>query len=80
MKEVTISELKANCHKILEQVSKTRQPIRVTRFGKPMAEVVPAFTKRRRANWLGCMAGTMRIVGDIVGPIGSEDDWEASRR
>jgi len=25
------------------------------------------------------MEGTIRIVGDIVGPTGSEDDWEASR-
>jgi hypothetical protein len=25
------------------------------------------------------MAGTIKIVGDIVGPTGSFDDWEAWR-
>ena len=41
MKEIAISEFKAKCLGILEQVRKTRTPIRVTRFGKPVAEVVP---------------------------------------
>ena len=41
MKEVAISEFKAKCLGILEEVRKTRKPIRVTRFGKPVAEVVP---------------------------------------
>ena len=79
MKEVAISEFKAKCLGILEQVRKTRKPIRVTRFGKPVAEVVPPSPEQRPKNWLGCMAGTMEIVGDIVGPTGSLDDWEAWR-
>jgi len=28
---------------------------------------------------LGTMAGTGRIIGDIVGPIGDESDWEAAK-
>ena len=79
MKEVAISEFKAKCLGMLEQVRKTRRPIRITRFGEPVAEIVPPSPQKRPANWLGCMAGTGRIVGDIVGPTGSEDDWEASR-
>ena len=39
MKEVAISEFKAKCLGMLEGVRKTRQPIRVTRFGQPVAEV-----------------------------------------
>src|ERR1035438_7675295 len=41
MKEVAISVFKAKCLGILEEVRKTRKPIRVTRFGKPVAEVIP---------------------------------------
>jgi PHD/YefM family antitoxin component YafN of YafNO toxin-antitoxin module len=33
MKEVAISEFKAKCLGMLEQVRKTRKPIRITRFG-----------------------------------------------
>jgi prevent-host-death family protein len=79
MKEVAISEFKAKCLGMLEEVRKTRKPIRVTRFGKPVAEIVPPSPEKRPKTWLGCMAGTMKIVGDIVGPTGSLDDWDAWR-
>jgi prevent-host-death family protein len=79
MKEVAISEFKAKCLGILEQVRKTRTPIRVTRFGEPVAEVVPPTPKPRRKSWLGSMAGSAEIVGDIVGPTGSFEDWDAFR-
>jgi prevent-host-death family protein len=79
MKEIAISEFKAKCLGLLEEVRKTRKPIRVTRFGKPVAEVVPPSPAKTTGRRLGCMAGTMEIVGDIVGPISSWDDWEAAR-
>lgn len=79
MKEVAISEFKAKCLGILEEVRKTRKPIRVTRFGKPVAEVIPPTPEDRPKNWLGSMAGTAEILGDIVGPTGSLDDWDAWR-
>jgi prevent-host-death family protein len=77
MKEISISEFRVKCCAILQRVRKTRQPIRVTRFGRPLAEIVPPSPAKRRR--LGSMAGTARIIGDIVGPIGSLDDWEGWR-
>jgi PHD/YefM family antitoxin component YafN of YafNO toxin-antitoxin module len=42
MKEIGFSEFRVKCSAVFEQVRKTRQPIRVTRFGnKPLAEIVP---------------------------------------
>jgi antitoxin (DNA-binding transcriptional repressor) of toxin-antitoxin stability system len=79
MKEVAISVFKAKCLGMLEEVRKTRKPIRVTRFGQPMAEIVPPTPQPRSKRWLGAMAGSVEIVGDIVGPSGSFEDWEASR-
>jgi prevent-host-death family protein len=79
MKEVAISVFKAKCLGIIEEVRKTRKPIRITRFGKPVAEVIPPTPDERPKRWLGSMAGTIKIVGDIVGPTGSLDDWEAWR-
>jgi prevent-host-death family protein len=79
MREVAISEFKAKCLGILEEVRKTRKPIRVTRFGEPVAEIVPPTPKPRRKSWLGSMAGSAEIVGDIVGPTGSFEDWNAFR-
>jgi len=79
MKEVAISVFKAKCLGILEEVRKTRKPIRITRFGVPVAEVIPPAPQPSPKRWLGCMEGTVKIVGDIVGPTGSFDDWEAGR-
>jgi prevent-host-death family protein len=79
MKEVAISVFKAKCLGILEEVRKTRKPIRVTRFGKPVAEVVPPTPQKAKGSRLGCMVGTGEILGDIVGPTGSLEDWEAWR-
>jgi prevent-host-death family protein len=77
--EVAISEFKAKCLALLEQVRKTKRPIRVTRFGKPVAEVVPPAPSAQPADWLGSMAGTIEIVGDIISPVAEETDWEALR-
>ena len=79
MKEVAISEFKAKCLGILEEVRKTHKPIRITRFGKPVAEVVPPTPDKTTGRQLGSMAGTAEILGDIVGPTGSLEDWEAWR-
>jgi prevent-host-death family protein len=79
MEEVAISEFKAKCLALLEQVRKTKKPIRVTRFGKPVAEVIPPTPSAEPADWLGSMAGTIEIVGDIVSPVAEPTDWEALR-
>ena len=76
MEEIAISKFKATCLAVLERVRKTRKPVRVTRFGEPVAEVVPPSAKPKKKSWLGCMQGTGRIVGDIVSPASDEEDWE----
>lgn len=80
MEEIAVSKFKATCLAVLQRVQKTRQPIRVTRFGKPIAEVVPASPPPPAANWMGSMAGTAEILGDIVGPISTEEEWAPLRK
>jgi prevent-host-death family protein len=77
MEEIAISKFKATCLAVMERVRRTRKPIRVTRFGKPVAEIVPPAPPEGRK--LGAMAGTGRIVGDIVAPANEESDWEVLR-
>lgn len=75
MEEIAISKFKATCLSVLEQVRKTRNPVLVTRFGKPVAEIVPPSPPKRPANWLGSMAGTGKILGDIVSPAADLYEW-----
>jgi prevent-host-death family protein len=79
MQEIAISEFKAKCLAVLEQVRATKKPIRITRFGKPVAEVVPPSAVEDRKTWIGSMKDTMKITGDIVSPATDEDEWEVLR-
>ena len=79
MQEIAISEFKAKCLAVLERVRATKKPIRITRFGKPVAEVVPPTSVEDRASWIGSMKDAMRITGDIVSPANDEDEWEVLR-
>lgn len=78
MNDVSISEFKAKCLGLIEQVHKTRQPLRITRHGRPVAEVIPAGPDRKR-KFLGDMIGTAEIVGDIVSPVLDLEDFEVYR-
>lgn len=77
MEEIAISKFKATCLAVLERVRLTRQPVLVTRFGQPIAEVVPPGQPPRQKGWLGAMRGTGEIVGDVVAPATAASEWEA---
>lgn len=79
MKQIAISEFKAKCLSLLDQVQKTKKPIRVTRFGVPVAEVVPPTLDSRQADWIDSMKDEIQILGDIVSPASDEDEWEVLR-
>ena len=79
MIEVSISEFKAKCLALLERVEKTKQPIRITRHGKPVADVVPAVPIVDRASLFGSMRDSIKILGDIVSPVIDLDEIEALR-
>ena len=78
MNQMSISQFKAKCLAVLAQVAETGAPVLVTRYGKPVARVVPP-PKPAGSDWIGSMKDTGRILGDIVEPVGDLDDWEALR-
>ncbi len=80
MEEIAISKFKATCLAVLERVQRTRKPILVTRFGRPVAEVSPPTVEPAKGRRLGSMAGSARIKGDIISPISDPDDWDALRK
>ncbi len=79
MEEIAISEFKAKCLSILDRVQKTKEPIRITRHGKPVAEVIPAAHIVDRAAWIGSLKGKIKILGDIVSSVIDLDEIEALR-
>ncbi len=78
--KIAVSEFKAKCLSLLEEVRKTKIPIRVTRRGKPLADVVPAFPDVEDRGWLGSMSDVMKISGDIVSPVIDIRDIEVLKK
>lgn len=79
MREIAISKFKATCLAVLEEVRRTGAPVLITRFGKPVAEVVPPKTPQKKRQ-LGTMRDSFEVIGDIVGPIGAFEGLRKRRR
>lgn len=71
---IAISKFKATCLAVLKRVQRTGRPVTVTRFGKPVAEIVPPRPAAADGTSLGCLAGTARVVGDLVEPAAGSDE------
>jgi len=73
---LSISEFKATCLKVLEQVRSTREPVMITKRGEPVAYVTPPPLPSTPEIWLGMLRGQGTISGDIVSPASALEDWE----
>lgn len=80
METIAISKFKATCLAVLERVRRTGEPVLVTRFGKPVAEVVPPPLPPRPEKWLGSFRDRGRILGDIRSAAAPEEEWEVLRQ
>ena len=79
MEEMAFSKFKAPCLAALERVRRIGRPLRVTRSGEPIADIVPPSPGRPTGEWLGSLKGTVEIRGDIVRPSSNLVRWEALR-
>ena len=74
---ITISQFKATCLAVLDNVKRTGRPIIVTRHGKPIAIIDPPPPPKKQESWLGSFKSKGKIVGDILAPVVPEDAWHA---
>jgi prevent-host-death family protein len=79
MQTIAVSKFKATCLAVLQRVKRTGRPILVTRFGEPIAEVIPPRPPAPDDEWLGCMRGRAEITGDVVEPAADAETWKAHR-
>lgn len=74
MVTIGAGEFKSKCLQLLDVVAATREPIVVTKFGRPVAKLVPMPPAQ---GLFGALKGTVLFEGDIVSPIDVE--WEAEQ-
>lgn len=75
MKRIPAGEFKARCLALMEDVRSTRQPIVITKRGKPIARLVPE--DEPKDDFIGRLKGIIKIVGDIESPVVPPEDWKA---
>ena len=77
MKTMAAGQFKARCLRVMDDVESTREPVVITKNGRPVAKLVPPDTPPK--DIFDCMKGEVEIVGDIVSPAIPLEDWEMFR-
>lgn len=72
MESLSVSEFKATCLAVLEDISKQKKRVIITKRGKPIAEVIPFDANHEEIS----LKDTVTYMGDIVSPV-ADEDWEA---
>ncbi len=66
-------EFKAKCLQILDNVATQREPLVITKRGKPVAKLVPIPAE---GELFGALAGSVLSESDIVAPVDAH--WDAA--
>jgi prevent-host-death family protein len=75
MRTMAAGKFKATCLAVMDEVQAKREPVVITKNGKPVAKLVPV---DKEENPLAAYRfGKGRIVGDIVSPIMPLEDWDS---
>jgi prevent-host-death family protein len=77
MKTMPAGQFKARCLKVMDDVQSSREPVVITKKGRPVAKLVPV--EKPSDDFLGKLSATMKIVGDITQPLEDPEAWEALR-
>ena len=71
---INAAQFKAKCLKLIDEVAATREPLVITKRGKPLAKLVP-IEDDKPTKLFGYMKGAGQILGDIVNV--PHDAWAA---
>ncbi len=71
---ISAGQFKARCLKLMDEVQEFHEEIIITKFGKPVAKLVPLEPEVKKSPY-GFLKGSVLIKGDIVGSSGEK--WDA---
>lgn len=76
MKTMAAGKFKATCLAVMDEVQAKREPVIVTKNGKPVAKLVPMPLEDPDPIF-GFYKGNLEIVGDIMSPAFDADEWDS---
>ena len=75
MKKMAAGAFKVHCLVVMDEVQAKREAVLITKRGEPVAKLVPADNDADKDDLFGFMAGKGKIIGDIVSPAISPEEW-----
>jgi antitoxin (DNA-binding transcriptional repressor) of toxin-antitoxin stability system len=79
MSVLRVSDFKARCLAVLDEVARTGERVVLLRRGKPIAQISPAVGGEEKEYPQHRLRGTLEIVGDVMEPPLPPEAWEAER-
>jgi prevent-host-death family protein len=73
VKKMAAGAFKAKCLSVMDEVRAKRETVIITKHGKPVAKLVPVDAEADEI--YGFLAGKGRVVGDVVSPAFSLEEW-----
>jgi prevent-host-death family protein len=77
MRKIAAGEFKARCLAVMEDVRTNKEPVLITKRGRPVAKLVPA--DHSPDHFIGRLEGVVKVTGDIESPVVSPEAWKALR-
>jgi prevent-host-death family protein len=71
--DISAAQFKAECLKLMDLVEKTREPITITKHGRPVAQLTPV--PADEDSFFGYMKESLKTEGDVLEP--SAENWSA---
>jgi prevent-host-death family protein len=73
MKKVAAGTFKVHCLALMDEVQAKREPVLITKHGKPVAKLVPV--TKEKDDIFGFLKGKAKITGDVVSPALTLEEW-----
>ena len=73
MKKMAAGSFKVHCLAVMDEVQAKRETVVITKHGKPVAKLAPVGDDKD--DIYGFLAGKGSIVGDIISPALSPEEW-----
>lgn len=79
MRTMAAGKFKATCLAVMDEVQAKREPVVITKKGKPVARLEPIEIDDDPLAIYRFAQGKITIHGDIVSPVVDSDDWDVLR-
>jgi prevent-host-death family protein len=76
MRTMAAGKFKATCLAVMDEVQAKREPVLLTKNGKPVAKLVPVEVEDDPLA-VYRFPGKVEILGDIMSPVMDLEDWDA---